>query len=53
MYEIYITGATSDAAAKVELRAGAAGGAEPAVVPEFDLRVFQAPSGADMRAWRE
>src|SRR5690606_38648888 len=24
-----------------------------AVVPEFDLRVFQAPSGADMRAWRE
>jgi miniconductance mechanosensitive channel len=23
-----------------------------AVVPEFDLRVYQEPSGADMRAWR-
>lgn len=40
MYEIYITGATSDAAAKVELRAGASGGAEPAVVPEFPVPAY-------------
>lgn len=40
MYEIYITGATSDVAAKVELRAGAAGGAEPAVVPEFPVPAY-------------
>ncbi len=40
MYEIYITGAATDAAAKVELRAGAAGGAEPAVVPEFAVPAY-------------
>ena len=49
MYEIYITGATSDVAPKVELRAGAAGGAEPAVVPEFPVPAYggtQAAAGA-------
>lgn len=40
MYEIYITGATSDVAPKVELRAGAAGGTEPAVVPEFPVPAY-------------
>lgn len=40
MYEIYITGASSDAAPKVELRAGASGGAEPAVVPEFPVPAY-------------
>lgn len=40
MYEIYITAATSDAATTVELRAAAAGGAEPAVVPEFPVPAY-------------
>jgi copper(I)-binding protein len=46
MYEIYITGATSDAAPKVELRAGASGGAEPAVVAEFAVPAYGGTAAA-------
>lgn len=49
MYDIYITGATSDAAPKVELRAGASGAAEPAVVTDFPVPAYgstQAAAGA-------
>lgn len=46
MYEIYVTGATADVAAKVELRAGAAGGAEPAVVPEFGVPAYGSTAAA-------
>ena len=46
MYEIYITGATTDAAARVELRAGASGGAEPAVVPEFPVPAYGSTQAA-------
>lgn len=46
MYEIYITGATSDAAPKVELRAGASGGAEPAVVAEFPVPAYGGTAAA-------
>jgi copper(I)-binding protein len=40
MYDIYITSATADAAGTVEFRAGAAGGAEPAVVKEFSVPAY-------------
>ena len=40
MYEIYITGATADVAPKVELRAGASGSAEPAVIAEFPVPAY-------------
>jgi copper(I)-binding protein len=40
MYEIFVTGATSDAAPKVELRGGAAGAAESVVVPEFGVPAY-------------
>jgi copper(I)-binding protein len=40
MYDIYITSATADAAGTVELRAGAAGAAEPAVVKEFSVPAY-------------
>lgn len=46
MYEIYITGATSNAAPTVELRAGASGGAEPAVVTEFPVPSFGSTEAA-------
>jgi len=46
MYEIYITGASSDVAARVELRAAAAGGAESAVVPEFPVPAFGSTAAA-------
>ncbi len=46
MYDIYITGATSDAAPKVELRAGASGGAEPAVVAEFAVPAYGGTAAA-------
>ncbi|MEZ5289538.1 MAG: copper chaperone PCu(A)C [Vicinamibacterales bacterium] len=40
MYDIYITAATTDAAKTVELRAGATGGGEPAVVTEFTVPAY-------------
>jgi periplasmic copper chaperone A len=40
MYDIYITAATADVAAKVELRAPGAGGAEASVVPEFPVPAY-------------
>lgn len=40
MYEIYVTSATTEAAGKVEFRAAASAGAEPAVVPEFAVPAF-------------
>lgn len=40
MYDIYVTGASSDAAGSVELRAPGAGGAEPAVVKEFTVPAY-------------
>ncbi len=46
MYEIYITGATSDAAPAVELRSGAAGSAAPAVVTEFPVPAFGSTEAA-------
>lgn len=46
MYEIYITGATSDAAPKVELRAAAAGTAEPAVVTDFPVPAYGSTQAA-------
>ena len=39
-------GATADVAAKVELRAGAAGGAEPAMVPEFGVPAYGSTAAA-------
>ncbi|MBP7777668.1 MAG: copper chaperone PCu(A)C [Acidobacteria bacterium] len=47
MYEIYITGATSDAAPTVELLAGKTGGAEPAVVTEFPVPAYGGTAAAD------
>lgn len=46
MYEIYVTGATADVAAQVELRAGAAGGAEPAAIPEFGVPAYGSTAAA-------
>ncbi len=46
MYDIYITAATSDVAPKVELRAGASGGAEPAVVAEFPVPAYGGTAAA-------
>lgn len=46
MYEIYITAATSDVAPKVELRAGASGGAEPAAVAEFPVPAYGGTAAA-------
>lgn len=40
MYDIYITAASSDAAASVELRAPGTGGGEPAVVKEFAVPAY-------------
>jgi periplasmic copper chaperone A len=40
MYDIYITSASADLAGKVEFRAGAARGAEPAVVAEFPVPAY-------------
>jgi copper(I)-binding protein len=46
MYEIYVTGATADAAPTVELRAAASGDAEPPVVPEFPVPAYGSTSAA-------
>lgn len=40
MYDIYITAATADIAAKVEFRAGAAGTAEPVPIAEFPVSAY-------------
>lgn len=40
MYDVFVVAATSDAAASVEFRAAATGGAEPAVVPEFTVPAY-------------
>lgn len=40
MYEIYVTGATTDAAAAVELRGPATGGGEPPKVAEFPVAAY-------------
>lgn len=40
MYDIYITAATADVATKVEFRAPAAAGAEPAAVAEFSVPAY-------------
>lgn len=46
MYEIYVTGATTDAAASVELRGPAAGGAEPPAIPEFAVPAYGSTTAA-------
>jgi copper(I)-binding protein len=46
MYDIYITAASADAAAKVELRAGGAGGAEPRPVAEFAVPAYGSTEAA-------
>lgn len=46
MYEIYITGATSDAAPKVELLPAAAGGSEPAPIAEFPVPAYGGTAAA-------
>lgn len=43
MYEIYVTGASTDAAASVELRAG---GAQGAVVKEFPVQAYGSTAAA-------
>lgn len=43
MYEIYVTAASTDAAASVELRAG---GAQGAVVPEFPVPAYGSTAAA-------
>ncbi|MEZ5419524.1 MAG: copper chaperone PCu(A)C [Vicinamibacterales bacterium] len=44
--DIYVTGATADAASTVELRGPAAGAAEPPVVPEFTVPACGSTSAA-------
>lgn len=46
MYEIYVTGATADAAPKVELRGTVSGDGEPPVVPEFPVPAYGSTSAA-------
>lgn len=46
MYDVYITAATADVAAKVEFRAGASGGAEPRPVAEFAVPAYGSTEAA-------
>lgn len=46
MYEIYVTGASTDAAASVELRGPAPNGGEPPAVPEFAVPAYGSTTAA-------